>query len=136
MTVKTFTKLQKISISNKLFFNFIFIKEYWKQITISTKILSSKTVSTLIIKINVSWAVNIRLISEVSCDTEDWSTDDENQLQTLAFVVLQFWQLSDEEQEVHDGKVRQTLRRDVDLKGAIWIKRQKVVHVNRLYHIT
>ncbi len=30
--------------------------------------------------INVSWAVNLRIImiSEGSCDTEDWSNDDEN----------------------------------------------------------
>ncbi len=35
--------------------------------------------STLIIR-NVSWAANqhIRLISEGSCDTEDWSNDAEN----------------------------------------------------------
>lgn len=41
-----------------------------------------------------------------------------NQLQTLGFIVLKFWQLRDEEQEVHNGKIRQALRRDVDLKGA------------------
>lgn len=41
-----------------------------------------------------------------------------NQLQTLGFIVLQFWQLCDEEQEVHNGKIRQTLCRDVDLKVA------------------
>ncbi len=36
------------------------------------KILSSTTVSTLIIN------HNIRMISEGSCDTEDWSSDAEN----------------------------------------------------------
>ncbi len=36
--------------------------------------------STFIIIRNVSWAANqhIRMISEGSCDTEDWSNDDEN----------------------------------------------------------
>ncbi len=36
--------------------------------------------STLIIIRNVSWAANqhIRMISEGSCDTEDWSNDAEN----------------------------------------------------------
>ncbi len=36
--------------------------------------------STLIIIRNVSWAANqhIRMISEESCDTEDWSNDAEN----------------------------------------------------------
>ncbi len=36
--------------------------------------------STLIIIRNVSWAANqnIKMISEESCDTEDWSNDDAN----------------------------------------------------------
>ncbi len=36
--------------------------------------------STLIIIWNIYWAANqhIRMISEGSCDTEDWSNDDEN----------------------------------------------------------
>jgi len=36
--------------------------------------------SWLIIVINVSWAANhhIRVISDGSCDTEDWSNDAEN----------------------------------------------------------
>ncbi len=36
--------------------------------------------ATLIIIRNVSWAANqhIRMISEGSCDTEDWSNDAEN----------------------------------------------------------
>ncbi len=35
---------------------------------------------TLIVVINVSWAANqhIRMISEESCATEDWSNDAEN----------------------------------------------------------
>jgi len=43
----------------------------------NTKILSSTTISTLIIIRNVSRASNhhIRLISEGSCDTKDWSND-------------------------------------------------------------
>ncbi len=47
-----------------------------------TKILSSKTVQlfSTLIRRNVSWAANqhIRLISEESCDTDDWSNDAEN----------------------------------------------------------
>ncbi len=41
---------------------------------------AAKLFSTLIIIINVSWAANqhIRMISERSCDTEDWSNDAEN----------------------------------------------------------
>jgi len=44
--------------------------------------------STLIIIRNVSWASNphIRVISEGSCDTEDWSNDAENT--TLITVIL------------------------------------------------
>jgi len=51
-----------------------------KCVTVSRQILSSTTVSTLIIIRNVSWASNhnIRVISEGSCDTEDWSNDTEN----------------------------------------------------------
>ncbi len=47
--------------------------------TVSTKILSSTTVVN-IGNNNVSWAANqhIILISEGSCDTEDWSNDAEN----------------------------------------------------------
>ncbi len=46
---------------------------------ISTKILSSTVVLNIDDK-NVSWAVNqhIRMISEGSCVTEDWSNDAEN----------------------------------------------------------
>ncbi len=47
-----------------------------------TKILSSKTVQlfSTLIRRNVSWAANqhIRLISEESCDTDDWKNDAEN----------------------------------------------------------
>ena len=41
---------------------------------------STQLFSTLIIIINVSWAADqhIRMISEGSCDTEDWSNDAEN----------------------------------------------------------
>ncbi len=52
---------------------------FFLRITVSTKILNSRTFSTLIIII-VSWPSNqrIRMISEGSCDTEDWSNDAEN----------------------------------------------------------
>ncbi len=62
--------------------NFLFICESWKIkcITVSTKILCSTTVFNIDHNRNVSWAVNhhIRMISEGSCDTEDWSNDAEN----------------------------------------------------------
>ncbi len=77
--VKTFIILQKISISNKCcFFYFLFIKESWKKESWQ-KYEAAQLFSTLII-INVSWAANqhIRMISEGSCDTEDWSNDAEN----------------------------------------------------------
>ncbi len=55
------------------------LKEYWK-ISVFTKYEVAQLFSTLIIIINVSWAANphIRMISEGSCDTEDWSNDAEN----------------------------------------------------------
>ncbi len=55
---------------NAVLFNFLFIKESWRKITFSK--------NQLIIK-NVSWAANqhMRMISEGSCDTEDWSNDAE-----------------------------------------------------------
>ncbi len=46
---------------------------------VSTKIWSSTSIFNIDNK-NVSWAANqhIRMISEDSCDTEDWSNDAEN----------------------------------------------------------
>ncbi len=46
----------------------------------SQKYWAAQLLSTLILIRNVSWAVNqhIRMISEGSCDTEDWSNDAEN----------------------------------------------------------
>ncbi len=50
-----------------------------KKVSVSTKILSSTTVFNIDIN-KKSWAVNqhIRMISEESCDTDDWSNDAEN----------------------------------------------------------
>ncbi len=51
--------------------------------------------STLILIRNVSWAANqhIRMISEGSCDTEDWSNDAENSaLITEINYILQYIQ--------------------------------------------
>ncbi len=46
----------------------------------STKILSTTIVFNIDEIKNVTWAVNqhIKMISEGSCDTEDWSNDAEN----------------------------------------------------------
>jgi len=50
-----------------------------KCITVSAEIWSSTTVFNIDNNHNVYWAANhIRVISEGSCDTEDWSNDDEN----------------------------------------------------------
>ncbi len=51
-----------------------------KCITVSTKREVAQLFSTLITIRNVIWAANqhIRMISEGSCDTEDWSNDAEN----------------------------------------------------------
>ncbi len=54
--------------------------------------------STLIIIRNVSWAANqyIRMISEESCDTEDWSNDAENTaLITEINYILQYIRIED-----------------------------------------
>ncbi len=66
--------LQKISISTKLF-----IKESWR-----------KLLFTLMIIRNVSWAANqhIRMISEGSCDSEDWSNDAENSQELISFYNI------------------------------------------------
>ncbi len=60
----------------------LFIKNPEKQSVsrFPQKYLAAQLVSSLIIIINVSWAANlyIRMISEGSCDTEDWSNDAEN----------------------------------------------------------
>ncbi len=64
------------------FWTFLFIKESWekKPHGFHKKYLSAQEFSTLIIIHNVSCAANqhIRMISEGSCDTEDWSNDAEN----------------------------------------------------------
>ncbi len=46
----------------------------------STKIFKAAKLfsASLVITINVSWAANQQMISEGSCDTEDWSNDAEN----------------------------------------------------------
>ncbi len=51
-----------------------------KRITVFTKLFSTMVFNIDLLKINVSWAANqhIRMISEGSCDTEDWSNDAEN----------------------------------------------------------
>ncbi len=49
------------------------------------KMHAAKLFSALIIKINISWAPNqyIRMISEGSCDTEDWSNNAEDSVLPL-----------------------------------------------------
>ncbi len=60
------------NVWNAVLFNFLLIKESKKKVSQVPTILSSTTVSTLIIN------QHIRMISEGSCDTEDWSNDAEN----------------------------------------------------------
>ncbi len=80
VTVKPFIMLQKMTVSNKccsfeLSVHQRILKEMYHSFH---KILISTTVFNSIE--NVSWAPNqhIRMISEGSCDTEDWSNDAEN----------------------------------------------------------
>ncbi len=51
-----------------------------KRITVFTKLFSTMVFNIDLLKRNVSWTANqyIRMISEGSCDTEDWSDDAEN----------------------------------------------------------
>ncbi len=74
-------------LKKKLFFWTFYLsknpeKKSWKIkcITLSTKMFSTQLFSTLLIIRNVSWAANqyIIMISEGSCDTEDWSNNTEN----------------------------------------------------------
>ncbi len=67
---------------NAVLLNFLF-RESWKNVLPLQKKIKNEAAqvfSTLIKIRNVSWAANqhIRMISEESCDTEDWSNDDEN----------------------------------------------------------
>ncbi len=60
---------------NAVLLNFLFIEESWKKcITVLSQLFLALIIS------NVSWAPNqhIRMISEGSCDTEDYSNDAEN----------------------------------------------------------
>ncbi len=66
--------------------NFLFIKGSWKNVTVYTKNISNvdhsktKIINNWAAIITYDWAANqdIRMISEGSCDTEDWSNDAEN----------------------------------------------------------
>ncbi len=83
LTVKSFTFRVKsfFMLFVCLCCAFPFFRILKKSFMISTKIWSSRTISKLIIIIrNAFWAANqhIRMISEGSCDTEDWSNDAEN----------------------------------------------------------
>jgi len=66
---------------NAVLLNFLFIKESWEK--------EKNIFSTLIIIINVSWLSDphIRVISEGSCDTEDWTNDDGNHRNTLHLKI-------------------------------------------------
>ncbi len=66
---------------NAVFFHFLSIKESWKTMYhgFHKNIMQHICFSTLVILIHVSWAPtqHIRMISEGSCDTKDWSNDAE-----------------------------------------------------------
>ncbi len=75
--------LQNIDILNKCFSFELYIHQTIlkiKSITFPQKYEAAQLFSSLIIIRNVSWSPNqhIRMISEASCDTEDWSNDAEN----------------------------------------------------------
>ncbi len=81
--INTFILLQKISISNKLYYLALFIHQ---QIQKKKKLRFPPKKCTSLTTFNInninkpSWTPNwrIRIISEGSCDTEDWSNDAEN----------------------------------------------------------
>jgi len=60
------------------FWTFYLLKNPEKWVTVSTEF--EQVFLTLVTIRNVSWAANhhIRMISEGSCDTEDWSNNAEN----------------------------------------------------------
>jgi len=72
--------LQKISMSRFMYYNlwsmYFYVFLWNKRIIVSIK-KAAQLFSTLVVIRNVSWAANqhIRMISEVSLDTEDWSDD-------------------------------------------------------------
>jgi len=77
----TFITVQKIQFHiNSILMNFLIRIPKKKSIQHNNE--AAKRFSTLIIIRNVSWASNhhIRVISEGSCDTEDWSFDADIQL--------------------------------------------------------
>ncbi len=82
--IKTFSYKRLLFHRNAVLLDFLFIKVSWKIkcIAVSPNFFFKLTqlFSTLLIMRNVSWAANqyIRMISEESCDTEDWSNDAEN----------------------------------------------------------
>ncbi len=82
MTIKIIYNVTKKYIFQikSVLLNFLFIKESWKIKCISTKIFGSIAVFNIYINQNVSRAAYqyIGMISEGSCDTEDWSNDAEN----------------------------------------------------------
>ncbi|XDV21372.1 hypothetical protein PO909_026480, partial [Leuciscus waleckii] len=63
-----------IQINTIIFFYFPLLKNPEKKLSVSTEILSSMMFSTLIIRRN-HFLSRTRMISEGSCDTEDWSND-------------------------------------------------------------
>ncbi len=64
---------------------------FWTIETFYSSNHEKNSTMTIILIINFSWAANqhIRMISDWSCDTEDWSNDEENsalhQKNTFAF---------------------------------------------------
>ncbi len=81
MRVKALIMLQKVFLLLLLFFLTLFLlKNPEKSVMFQQKYWAAHLFSTLIIIRHVSWAANqhIRMISEESCDTEDWSNDAEN----------------------------------------------------------
>ncbi len=82
---------------NAVLLKFILFKESVKTklTTVSTKYEAAQLFLTLIIIRNVSWAANhyIKMISEGSSDTENWSNDAENSaLITVKNYILKYFQ--------------------------------------------
>ncbi len=92
--VGTFVMLRKISISNKCHSFKSKNPEKYNVALFPQNYEAAQLFSKLIIR-NTSWTANhhIRMISEESCDTEDWSNDAENSaLITAINYILQYIQ--------------------------------------------
>ena len=74
---------------NAVLLNFTLIKAFWKK-NLYTTVFNIENNNTYLLSINH----HIRMISEGSCDTEDWSNDAENStLITEINYYVKYWKI-------------------------------------------